>query len=69
MVLGLMPIFFFSMLQGKHHHYLLQTMAPWAVLGALGAVRFWQLTVNGCKAELRQSWTGTLVGLPGSIWA
>src|SRR5262249_23062757 len=36
---GLVPILFFSIPQGKHHHYLLQTMAPWAILGALGARR------------------------------
>jgi 4-amino-4-deoxy-L-arabinose transferase-like glycosyltransferase len=40
---GLVPIVFFSIPQGKHHHYLLQTMAPWAVLGALGAARCWNL--------------------------
>ncbi len=38
---ALAPIFFFSIPQGKHHHYLLQTMAPWAVLGALGARYLW----------------------------
>ena len=47
---GLAPILFFSMPQGKHHHYLLQTMAPWAVLGALGGERFW--SVDGRQAEL-----------------
>jgi 4-amino-4-deoxy-L-arabinose transferase-like glycosyltransferase len=38
---ALAPILFFSIPQGKHHHYLLQTMAPWAVLGALGWARLW----------------------------
>jgi 4-amino-4-deoxy-L-arabinose transferase-like glycosyltransferase len=42
---GLVPILFFSIPQGKHHHYLLQTMAPWAVLGALGGARLWQMMV------------------------
>ncbi len=32
----------FSIPDGKHHHYLLQCMAPWAVLAALGARRLWQ---------------------------
>jgi 4-amino-4-deoxy-L-arabinose transferase-like glycosyltransferase len=32
----------FSIPQGKHHHYLLQCLAPWAVLTALGAVRIWE---------------------------
>jgi 4-amino-4-deoxy-L-arabinose transferase-like glycosyltransferase len=33
----------FSIPQGKHHHYLLQCLAPWAVLTALGAVRIWEV--------------------------
>lgn len=36
----------FSIPQGKHHHYLLQCLAPWAVLTALGAVRIWEAAVN-----------------------
>jgi 4-amino-4-deoxy-L-arabinose transferase-like glycosyltransferase len=40
---GLAPIVFFSLLQGKHHHYLLQTIAPWAVLGAIGTARLFEL--------------------------
>lgn len=40
---ALVPVLFFSIPQGKHHHYLLQCLAPWAVLGALGAVRLWKV--------------------------
>jgi 4-amino-4-deoxy-L-arabinose transferase-like glycosyltransferase len=40
---AIVPILFFSIPQGKHHHYLLQCMAPWAVLAALGTARFWEL--------------------------
>lgn len=36
----------FSIPQGKHHHYLLQLMIPWAVLSALGSVRLWQAFVE-----------------------
>jgi 4-amino-4-deoxy-L-arabinose transferase-like glycosyltransferase len=39
---AILPILFFSIPEGKHHHYLLQCLAPWAVLAALGAVRIWQ---------------------------
>jgi 4-amino-4-deoxy-L-arabinose transferase-like glycosyltransferase len=48
---GLVPILFFSIPQGKHHHYLLQTMAPWAVLGALGTARCWNLIVTRAKQK------------------
>jgi 4-amino-4-deoxy-L-arabinose transferase-like glycosyltransferase len=61
---GLAPILFFSIPQGKHHHYLLQTMAPWAVLGALGAMRFWAL-LTASQNWLRRAWAGAiLLGLP-----
>lgn len=33
---------FLTVPQGKHHHYLLPTLAPWAVLAAVGARTFWQ---------------------------
>ncbi len=36
------PIVFLSIPQGKHHHYLLHGLAPWAVLAALGTVRLVQ---------------------------
>jgi 4-amino-4-deoxy-L-arabinose transferase-like glycosyltransferase len=39
---ALVPIAFFSLSQGKHHHYLLQCVAPWAVLAAMGTVRGWR---------------------------
>ncbi|WP_455387970.1 ArnT family glycosyltransferase [Petrachloros mirabilis] len=35
---ALLPIVIFSFASGKHHHYLLQCLAPWAVLGGLGLV-------------------------------
>jgi 4-amino-4-deoxy-L-arabinose transferase-like glycosyltransferase len=64
---GLVPISFFSALEGKHHHYLLQTMAPWAVLGALGAVRFWEVLARS-RDWLRRPWAGTaLLGLPIAV--
>ena len=33
---AILPIAIFSFASGKHHHYLLQCLAPWAVLAALG---------------------------------
>jgi 4-amino-4-deoxy-L-arabinose transferase-like glycosyltransferase len=37
----LVPLLF-SVPDGKHHHYLLQCLVPWAVLAALGTVWLWQ---------------------------
>src|SRR5207244_2391048 len=39
---ALLPLFLLSLAQGKHHHYLLHALAPWAILAALGAVRLWE---------------------------
>jgi 4-amino-4-deoxy-L-arabinose transferase-like glycosyltransferase len=38
---ALVPLAFLSIPQGKHQHYLLPALAPWAILGALGGVRLW----------------------------
>ena len=63
---GLVPILFFSIPQGKHHHYLLQTMTPWAVLGALGGMRFWNMMAVQ-KNYLRGLSLGCLI-LVGVHW-
>jgi 4-amino-4-deoxy-L-arabinose transferase-like glycosyltransferase len=39
---ALLPLVFLSIPQGKHQHYLLPAIAPWAILGALAAVRLWR---------------------------
>jgi hypothetical protein len=36
---ALLPIAVLSAFQGKHHHYLLHALVPWAILAALGTVR------------------------------
>jgi 4-amino-4-deoxy-L-arabinose transferase-like glycosyltransferase len=33
------PLVVLSVPQGKHHHYLVPVMAPWAILGAIGLMR------------------------------
>ena len=42
-----MPLLVFSLSQGKHHHYMLHYMAPWAILAAQATVWAWQrVTAN-----------------------
>lgn len=54
----------FSLPQGKHHHYLLHCMAPWAVLSALGARRLWEMQLAAPR-WLRRPVVATLVlGVP-----
>ncbi len=37
-----LPILVFSLSQGKHHHYMLHYLAPWAILSAQAVVWAWQ---------------------------
>jgi 4-amino-4-deoxy-L-arabinose transferase-like glycosyltransferase len=39
---ALAPLILLSIPRGKHHHYLLSALAPWAVLAAAGAARAWE---------------------------
>lgn len=39
---AILPPLVFSLSDGKHHHYLLQCIAPWAVLSVVGARAIWQ---------------------------
>jgi 4-amino-4-deoxy-L-arabinose transferase-like glycosyltransferase len=56
---------FFSIPDGKHHHYLLQCLAPWAVFGALGAVKIWE-SIPAWPALLRSPLAGLVcIGLGG----
>ena len=40
---AILPPAVFSLSDGKHHHYLLQCVAPWAVLSVVGARHLWQV--------------------------
>jgi 4-amino-4-deoxy-L-arabinose transferase-like glycosyltransferase len=66
-VWALVPVLFFSIPDGKHHHYLLQCLAPWAIFAALGAVKLWQGILAG-PAWLRKPLAGALlVGIPADL--
>jgi 4-amino-4-deoxy-L-arabinose transferase-like glycosyltransferase len=51
----------FSIPDGKHHHYLLHSLVPWAVLAALGAVAYWQWLTHQGPAWLRTPLWSSLV--------
>jgi 4-amino-4-deoxy-L-arabinose transferase-like glycosyltransferase len=60
------PVVFFSIPQGKHHHYLLHLLAPWAVLAAVGTVRVWEWLPS--LAWLRRPWPLlAAVAVPGEV--
>jgi 4-amino-4-deoxy-L-arabinose transferase-like glycosyltransferase len=63
---AVVPILFFSIPKGKHHHYLLQCLAPWAVLASLGIVEAWRVFLKA-PAWLRNPLPAVLcLGLPAS---
>jgi 4-amino-4-deoxy-L-arabinose transferase-like glycosyltransferase len=57
----------FSLPDGKHHHYLLQCMAPWAVLAALGSGRLWRYVQQGPGWLRQPAWTLLAVALPADL--
>jgi 4-amino-4-deoxy-L-arabinose transferase-like glycosyltransferase len=64
---ALLPVAFFSLFKGKHHHYMLSCLAPAAALGAVGTVHLWRKIIDG-PAWLRRVWPPLLlVGLPGAV--
>jgi 4-amino-4-deoxy-L-arabinose transferase-like glycosyltransferase len=64
---AILPVLLLSVFQGKHHHYLLPIMAPWAVLGAVGAASLWE-AFGRASRWLRHPATGfLLVGVPLAI--
>jgi 4-amino-4-deoxy-L-arabinose transferase-like glycosyltransferase len=63
------PLILFSIPKGKHHHYLIPFLAPWAILAAFGLVEIskWILSPQGPRF-LRDPLAGLYVlGFPGAI--
>lgn len=66
---ALTPPLVFSFFHGKHHHYMLNSIAPWAPIAAVGTVAVWQWFLRG-PAWRRRAWVAVLaVGVPGAVLA
>jgi 4-amino-4-deoxy-L-arabinose transferase-like glycosyltransferase len=59
---AIVPPAVFSLSDGKHHHYLLQCLAPWAVLSTIGVRLSWQF----CRERLPRWMTEPL--LVSALW-
>ncbi|VTR91752.1 glycosyl transferase family 39 : PMT family glycosyltransferase, 4-amino-4-deoxy-L-arabinose transferase OS=Singulisphaera acidiphila (strain ATCC BAA-1392 / DSM 18658 / VKM B-2454 / MOB10) GN=Sinac_0121 PE=4 SV=1: PMT [Gemmata massiliana] len=66
---AILPPLVFSASDGKHHHYLLQCMAPWAILSVGGAVAMWSFARDRMPGWVRNPWAWA--GLVGcvAVWA
>ena len=67
---ALLPPVLFSLASGKHHHYLLQCLAPWSVLGALGLIRLRDNILTIPKWKQTTVFTWWVLGIVGTmaIW-
>jgi 4-amino-4-deoxy-L-arabinose transferase-like glycosyltransferase len=64
---ALVPPLVFSVFQGKHHHYMLNCIAPWGALSAMGAIALWKWGLTLPK-WWKNPLFGTLVfGLGGAV--
>jgi 4-amino-4-deoxy-L-arabinose transferase-like glycosyltransferase len=64
---AVLPVLCLSVPQGKHHHYLLHSLAPWAVMAAVGMVRIWRWLATS-QTVLRSWWLPPLLfGLGGDL--
>ena len=60
---ALLPPLVLSIPNGKHHHYMLHSLAPFAILAALGTVRLWELLLSR-PSWLHAAYGPLVVGLP-----
>jgi 4-amino-4-deoxy-L-arabinose transferase-like glycosyltransferase len=63
---AIVPIFVLSIPHRKHHHYLVPSLAPWAILAALGARPLAQFLFNGVAWSRRPRFGLLVIGLPGT---
>jgi 4-amino-4-deoxy-L-arabinose transferase-like glycosyltransferase len=60
---ALVPLLILSIPQGKHHHYVVPFVAPWAILGALGLVRVHRWIEERTTFPLAASETPIMTGV------
>jgi 4-amino-4-deoxy-L-arabinose transferase-like glycosyltransferase len=66
---ALVPPILLSAFQGKHHHYMLNCLAPWCPLAVVGAVALWQVA-RDWPGWLRSPLFGLVAfGVPGAVAA
>jgi 4-amino-4-deoxy-L-arabinose transferase-like glycosyltransferase len=64
---AVLPVLFFTIPKGKHHHYLLHCMAPWSVLASLGLLRLCQAAREAPRLFRHPAAGLALIALPAEI--
>jgi 4-amino-4-deoxy-L-arabinose transferase-like glycosyltransferase len=64
---AIVPIVVLSIPHRKHHHYLVPSLAPWAILAALGVKPIAQLFFKGLEWTRRPTFGLLAIGFPGTI--
>jgi 4-amino-4-deoxy-L-arabinose transferase-like glycosyltransferase len=64
---AIVPIFVLSIPHRKHHHYLVPSLAPWAILAALGARPIAAYLFKGHEWSCRPKFGLLFFGLPGTV--
>jgi 4-amino-4-deoxy-L-arabinose transferase-like glycosyltransferase len=64
---AIVPIIVLSLPHRKHHHYLVPSLAPWAILAALGVRPIAQHMFKGAAWSRRVGYGMLAYGLPGTI--
>jgi 4-amino-4-deoxy-L-arabinose transferase-like glycosyltransferase len=65
---ALVPPAVFSLSDGKHHHYLLQCLAPWAILSVHGAALLWRFCRERFPRWLQEPLlAAAVVGVAGTV--
>ena len=64
---AVLPVLLLSVPDGKHHHYLLSVMAPWAILSAVAAQRVWAWLRSFPRWMQSPLTTAALVAVVGGV--
>jgi 4-amino-4-deoxy-L-arabinose transferase-like glycosyltransferase len=64
---AIVTVLFFSLPDGKHHHYIIHCLPPWGILSAVGLVRY-RLMIQNWQSKWNHPLLPALaVGLPAAI--
>jgi 4-amino-4-deoxy-L-arabinose transferase-like glycosyltransferase len=64
---AIVPIVILSIPHRKHHHYLVPSLAPWAILAALAVKPIAQLMFKGLEWTRRPTFGLLSIGFPGTV--